>query len=772
MAAAQGRIVDVPPGYYRFANTIHLTCKCHLEGHGATSQPEAALPPAAAPVGSFFVFPAGSPGIIFDAPGAFELQSSTNAQGTTIEGISLVSYIPGTSTLWNTVSSGFYPNWTPSTVYAMGEIVVPPAHIESGVAFLVTGVTGDANSGSVVPDAWRLLAMNAVMAGGTSPPTVTLTDNRSLQYSQHGPINLVIDITTGGTLASTNVRFKWSIDGGGTFTTGVTAAATVALGTTGIIVNFSAGTYSTDNTYTSTSRGDARWYPQPGFWPFSGSAPTYTDNHVTWTMVAAHAFDAHARVTLKRCMAIGFAGHGFSFNSGRSGSLGGDYGNTDCTVMEDLRTFYNGGSHVYTWGTDAAAMVCTGGLAFQNRGFAVNDVAIGARNTWNSVEGEAHEAGSYQGRGHFINCYSEGGNPPPVVYGSNDEDSGGIWSGGSTPQFSGFWAQTWAPGTTYADGSFVVGTTAGQANSGPVFFYTENGGTSGGSEPVWPEGLCSYFSGITTNDNGIVWQAYGSTQPSFGLIDYSSGDVFPKVIANRFGSTTTLLGLGSSLANYSSNSPTYDTSLPFVSFGIIPAITPSTPSPAISELITLNFIPARQTIEFQHMGVGGQASVGPYFCLNGSALGVNAWSSWGTYMNPTVGGTTTYSGPGFSETVTVQSEVQTTDATSNVALGSAITIPSNCVFRIEVEVDAYSSSAAHGAATWKLAMSYKNVAGTVTALKAAVLVSDSDGTNADTPPTGWNATITQSGTSCQVAVTGAAVTNIDWAALVQYRIIT
>ena len=89
MAAAQGRIVDVPPGYYRFANTIHLTCKCHLEGHGATSQPEAALPPAAAPVGSFFVFPAGSPGIIFDAPGAFELQSSTNAQGTTIEGISL-----------------------------------------------------------------------------------------------------------------------------------------------------------------------------------------------------------------------------------------------------------------------------------------------------------------------------------------------------------------------------------------------------------------------------------------------------------------------------------------------------------------------------------------------------------------------------------------------------------------------------------------------------------------------------------------------------------
>jgi hypothetical protein len=89
-------------------------------------------------------------------------------------------------------------------------------------------------------------AMSVVLAGGTTPPALTFTGT---PVTSRVELGFVIEITTGGTLASTNVRFKWSSDGGLTFTTGVTAAAAVVLGATGVTANFAAGTYSTTNLY-------------------------------------------------------------------------------------------------------------------------------------------------------------------------------------------------------------------------------------------------------------------------------------------------------------------------------------------------------------------------------------------------------------------------------------------------------------------------------------------------------------------------------------------
>jgi hypothetical protein len=87
-----------------------------------------------------------------------------------------------------------------------------------------------------------------VLSGGTAPPAVTLTGN---PVTSRNELAFVLEVTTGGTLASTNVRFKWSADGGATFTTGVTASSAVALGSTGVTAHFAAGTYSTDNVYLS-----------------------------------------------------------------------------------------------------------------------------------------------------------------------------------------------------------------------------------------------------------------------------------------------------------------------------------------------------------------------------------------------------------------------------------------------------------------------------------------------------------------------------------------
>jgi hypothetical protein len=70
---------------------------------------------------------------------------------------------------------------------------------------------------------------------------VTLTGVPNDYYSFN------IQITTGGT--QTTSIFEWSSNGGATFTTGQTSAATFLMGSTGVTINFSAGSYTAGDQY-------------------------------------------------------------------------------------------------------------------------------------------------------------------------------------------------------------------------------------------------------------------------------------------------------------------------------------------------------------------------------------------------------------------------------------------------------------------------------------------------------------------------------------------
>lgn len=93
------------------------------------------------------------------------------------------------------------------------------------------------------------LALSAVAAAGTTPPTVTVAETTSGSVSlATGTGSYRIEITTGG--ARGVAVFRWSDDGGETYTSAVTTAATVAL-SNGITATFATGTdYATDNVYT------------------------------------------------------------------------------------------------------------------------------------------------------------------------------------------------------------------------------------------------------------------------------------------------------------------------------------------------------------------------------------------------------------------------------------------------------------------------------------------------------------------------------------------
>jgi hypothetical protein len=88
-----------------------------------------------------------------------------------------------------------------------------------------------------------------LIPSGLTPPQVTLTGRPTL-----GSYLTVLQVTTGGTLGT--AVFRWSADGGITWTSSVATAATVLLGSTGMTANFPAlnamggpAVYDTSNAY-------------------------------------------------------------------------------------------------------------------------------------------------------------------------------------------------------------------------------------------------------------------------------------------------------------------------------------------------------------------------------------------------------------------------------------------------------------------------------------------------------------------------------------------
>ncbi len=102
-----------------------------------------------------------------------------------------------------------------------------------------------------------LLAMGAVTAAGTTPPTVTLTSTAANRY-----VNLRVECTTLGARGTAVVRY--STDGGVTWVSGVTTAATITvydstdgLGATdtGVVINYASATAAVDNVWTAKTAG-------------------------------------------------------------------------------------------------------------------------------------------------------------------------------------------------------------------------------------------------------------------------------------------------------------------------------------------------------------------------------------------------------------------------------------------------------------------------------------------------------------------------------------
>lgn len=93
--------------------------------------------------------------------------------------------------------------------------------------------------------------LSAVTPSGTTPPAVTITGTPLAAVSQ-----VQVDILVGGLRGT--ATFRYSIDGGATFSGSNPTAATFAIPNSGLTINFPTGTYNADNLYTATSSNPAR----------------------------------------------------------------------------------------------------------------------------------------------------------------------------------------------------------------------------------------------------------------------------------------------------------------------------------------------------------------------------------------------------------------------------------------------------------------------------------------------------------------------------------
>jgi len=122
-------------------------------------------------------------------------------------------------------------------------------------AFLDTGsalgakiaITNGGGLRSSIPSSYKPALFTTVTSTGTTPPQIALGGTPAAVYSAK------LEVTTAGALGT--MVFRWSSDGGTTWTSNVTSTTTaMTLGTTGITVTFAAGTYAADNTYAFTTK--------------------------------------------------------------------------------------------------------------------------------------------------------------------------------------------------------------------------------------------------------------------------------------------------------------------------------------------------------------------------------------------------------------------------------------------------------------------------------------------------------------------------------------
>ena len=142
---------------------------------------------------------------------------------------------------------GYAKGGTPNTVYRFTDSDTLIDSLEGGSLVEAAALVLDTGGGEVVcvpANASNAGTHSAVTASGGGP-AVTLTGTPNDYYEG------IVEILTGGAVAT--ATFRYSLDGGDTWSAEILTAATYAIPGTSTVLNFAAGTYVAAETYSWTS---------------------------------------------------------------------------------------------------------------------------------------------------------------------------------------------------------------------------------------------------------------------------------------------------------------------------------------------------------------------------------------------------------------------------------------------------------------------------------------------------------------------------------------
>lgn len=151
--------------------------------------------------------------------------------------------VVGTLIVFGTCTTG-----TPNTIYGSASVSNVIAALGAGklveAAANLISKTGGALHYFVPVTASVVGANSAVTKSNSGAPTLSLTDTPVNDY------NVIVQMMLGG--ARGTATFKYSLNGGDTWSAVFTTAATNLLGTTGVTLNWATGTYVLGDTYSFT----------------------------------------------------------------------------------------------------------------------------------------------------------------------------------------------------------------------------------------------------------------------------------------------------------------------------------------------------------------------------------------------------------------------------------------------------------------------------------------------------------------------------------------
>jgi hypothetical protein len=263
---------------------------------------------------------------------------------------------------------------------------------------------------------------------------------------------------------------------------------------------------------------------EPNWNSAGGDAGIYTESTgVVWKLIDCDGILMQAPGKIADCFIYAFSGNGVNYQA-----LGHPQAIANNSKIVNNRIVICGGNGIRANGNDANQGHIEGNDSSRCYGYGFVDTSL-LSNIWVSNHGaECLRGAAWFDHGRVLFHYAEGGQGP-IHLTQNSAWVHGVAGAGAGDGFDSVHklqrGKVWSTGAVFAAGAIVYPT----VDNG-YFYWTSTGGTTAGTEPVWPLGR-----GKSVTDGTALWYCYGPSAVQQGLSILHQNTLTPTQFNNHGG---------------------------------------------------------------------------------------------------------------------------------------------------------------------------------------------------------------------------------------------